>query len=1176
MVFQGAPSSRRAASDRGPEIRTPIEARLDRFFGELERDRKLSSLAGNPLLLVGLIALSIRQIALPRNRIQAIQSLIAILLETHPALRATAAGDTNARFVHIPEAEDRRAALGRLAFVARSASGGGTYDIKGARRTIRDYLADPTIFAYSAERAQNAASEILAVNAETVGLLAERAPGEIGFAHAVFEEYLAAEYILRWTFPEMLEFVRPRSGDPLWRNVISNLVSLLSRPTEVESVVAAIETARADETSHEGTISRDVLLADIAFNSSRKQPNTAQRLVDRAFDIIERGDWMLARREVLKAALTNVGEATSPTPVDDRLAMWAPRRENYLSDLFGTLSGWKPAPDLRHVLLGGIHDEERVNQRSAAETLGRLYAGDEGVRQSLRRTLRSTLDLSVAAAALEALTLGWPETPGLSELHDAAFASREPTLRLVGISGRLSSGRANHSDRDGTVAFLSESSGIGFWDRPAARMLLSQRWPDDPTLIEIALNAVRRGAAPSQFDGESAVHYLIRCSPTNPTVADWVRQELKEQYPFSPAHDDLWDCVAPFAIKHPDIRAQVIACVRSEFGRHSLHHFQSLIVKLGGNELRDELIGIARAEEHWGHFWAVRPLLEGWGCSDPIVKSFVDEIESWDDKKLNDLAAILPQIVTDFDACRTRLLSLARGSERPRFDLIARGLAALGCTAEDAEVVDTLLSSVGKGAPLFDPSAELLTHFSANRRVRQYGLQTLSGRKPPLCALARAYENDAEIRPQILGYVNPLPVTLRGDIAEAASREASSRPSFERVLEGYDIEVDGELKIATSIYYHRCVGRTSIGPSADYLKGLIDRLHAVGPDLNGRRAAAFAGMLLLGRVNDIAPLTEHGDKPLNIRSGTGYGEESNSLMALMCERWEEVHQAFGADLAGRFGDFAVTCGTAWRLTLMARRLRAATSWRFANETETTLGLRSFIALARERPSSELLLDHCWRVFGREVTGQHQRHSAWDVDRIRLEIAYILRDHFRDRADVKARLREVIKRRRNAEIVALALVEPNDPLLDQLRYRPMEIGQQFSDWVTALHLASARGGGQEFVEVALAMINRDAHGIWYFQDIINRAVVERLQRDPEAVRSFKDKLASSPTESETASVPRYLTDAGAFDDDVLERCRSLLKDEVRHPLPRAGYDAVDDSTRAVARSLLEVLAPSFSS
>ena len=287
---------------------------------------------------------------------------------------------------------------------------------------------------------------MLAVNAETVGVLAERAPGEVAAAHAVFEEYLAAEHIQSWAFPDMVKFVRDRSGDPLWRNVISNLVSLLSRPTEVESVVAAIETARADEASREGAISRDVLLADIAFNSSRKQPATARRLVDRAFDIIERGDWMLARREVLKAALTNVGEATSPTPVDDRLASWAPRREKYLSGFFETLSGWKPAPDLREVLLGGIHDEERDNQRGAAAALSRLYAGDEGVQRKLRDTLRSTLDLSVATATLEALTLGWPETPGLSELHDAAVASRDPTLRLVGISGRLATFRRKIRD----------------------------------------------------------------------------------------------------------------------------------------------------------------------------------------------------------------------------------------------------------------------------------------------------------------------------------------------------------------------------------------------------------------------------------------------------------------------------------------------------------------------------------------------------------------------------------------------------------------------------------------------------------------------------------------------------------------------------------------------------------
>ena len=833
---------------------------------------------------------------------------------------------------------------------------------------------------------------------------------------------------------------------------------------------------------------------------------------------------------------------------------------------------------MRDALLLGLHDEERSNQRSAAAALGRLYAGDEAVQQTLTDTLRPTMDLSVAAAALEALTLGWPKTSRLSELHDAAVTSRDPTLRLVGISGRLATGRADESDRDSLVSLLSEFPEIDFWDRPNARMLLSQHWPDDPTLIDTALKAVRRGyGGRGQFERELAMHYLVRCSPTNSSVADLVRQELKDQYPFSLAHDEIWDCIVPFAIEHPDIRAGVIDCVRSEFGRHSLHHFQSVIVKLGGDELRDTLIGIARDEKGWSEYWAARPLVEGWGRSDPIVASFMDEIASWDDKKLENLAAILPEILTDFDTCRTRLLSLTRVSDHPRFDLIARGLAALGCTAADTEVVDTLLAAIGKGAPLYDPGVSLLTHFSANPLVREYAQKALSDRDPPLGALARAYENDAGIRSQILAFANPLPVALRGDIAEVAAGAVNSHPAFEGMLKGYDVEADSELKIATSIHYHRYIARTSNGPTADHLRELVDTLHAVGPDLHERRAAAFAGMLLSGHVNDIVPMTEYGDKPLHIRSGNGHGRESDGLMALICEHWLEVHQVFGADLSSRFGDFGVDDGHLW--DCLAPHINASTSARrdflaFCNETNTTLGLRSLIALAREQPASELLLDHCWRVFGSEVSGRYERHSAWAVERIRLEIAYIFRGHFRKRADVKQRLREALELKQKAAVVALVLVDANDPLLDQLR-EPKEIGTQFSDWVMAVHLASARSGAEEFAEVTLGMINRNAHGIWNFQEITNRAIVERLQRDPEAVERLKDKLGSNATESEIASLPRYLMGAGALDESVHAQCRLMLQNEARYVLPRAGYDAFDDSTRAVSLSLLEVLAPSFS-
>ena len=141
--------------------------------------------------------------------------------------------------------------------------------------------------------------------------------------------------------------------------------------------------------------------------------------------------------------------------------------------------------------------------------------------------------------------------------------------------------------------------------------------------------------------------------------------------------------------------------------------------------------------------------------------------------------------------------------ERARFDLIAKGFVALGCTSADDEVVDALLGKVDKGAPAFDPATSLLTHFYGNARVRLYALDTLKERAPSLAVLAMAYKDDAEIRASILAFANPLPAELRGDIADVAALEAITRPSLHAVLSDYDIEVDGELKIAASISYHR-------------------------------------------------------------------------------------------------------------------------------------------------------------------------------------------------------------------------------------------------------------------------------------------------------------------------------------------------------------------------------------
>jgi hypothetical protein len=41
-------------------------------------------------------------------------------------------------------------------------------------------------------------------------------------------------------------------------------------------------------------------------------------------------------------------------------------------------------------------------------------------------------------------------------------------------------------------------------------------------------------------------------------------------------------------------------------------------------------------------------------------------------------------------------------------------------------------------------------------------------------------------------------------------------------------------------------------------------------------------------------MIDYGDRFLHIRTGTSHGRESDGLMALICECWQEVHQAIGS------------------------------------------------------------------------------------------------------------------------------------------------------------------------------------------------------------------------------------------------------------------------------------------
>ena len=158
---------------------------------DLHRDVRLARLAEVPLLLNGLIALAIQRVHLPRSRFKAYEDLTRLLLEEQPKRREMAAYAPRATG-HLTQ-ETRERALARLAWEIHRSPGSDALDKTTARKVLQRFCLE---YLYKPEgEALEIAEKLLTIGSETVGILIEKSPKDIGFPHRAFQEFLAASVL---------------------------------------------------------------------------------------------------------------------------------------------------------------------------------------------------------------------------------------------------------------------------------------------------------------------------------------------------------------------------------------------------------------------------------------------------------------------------------------------------------------------------------------------------------------------------------------------------------------------------------------------------------------------------------------------------------------------------------------------------------------------------------------------------------------------------------------------------------------------------------------------------------------------------------------------------------------------------------------------------------------------
>lgn len=1133
--------------------------RTGRFMAELARDPNLGALAAVPLLLIGLVTLALRGQILPRTRGDIYDQLVRVLLEVHPESRATASGDTEPRFRHATDPDQRRAAIARLALAVREQSGGAAIPLAVARDILRIYLASPEGFDLLDADAAAAAGEILSVNAETQGLVVEKAPGEIGFVHASFEEFLGAEHIGSWPLSDIEVFVRAHAGEGRWRNVITNLLGRIQRRDEFDRLVAIIEEPDSDEL---GRFNRLALLGDIAFGVAMRAPATAKRLALSTINRVETEDWLPARREALASVLKGLLDPTLKAEVEQRLGRWLPAHHSYQRvSLIKAFEAWRPTSQLQHLLLQAMQDDDRGVQRAAAATYAKAFSPSAEACERLLRELAKTRDIAVAAALLESLALGWPNVPEVIPLFKEAWHSQGADLCLVGILGLAVRGELTQETRDAVLHYQHFWSDASYPHRELAKAMLLKYWSGDETLVKGALRRASR-SFDSPWEHEIAISYLMESPVDRGDVRAWILEEFGREYPFNVMNDTrLWSQIGRFAAADPKIRSAANAHWRDPKNRIiGMHKLPGYVAQVADAPVAAVLIEVLSDKKNgFERYWALVSLLAGWGRDHPVVKPAIDALANADDEDLVDLVALIPKIVPDKTAARKRLIRMGMRTEVRR-DFLASALEACGCNAADDEAVMALLVFPEQLHGAFDPSYPLFRAFGAHVKVRALAQDGIHKADGPLAAIAAAYVDDPELAPSLFDAAVPLPLDLRTQIVEVAAIGATGT-ALEAVLGQAMLEIDPELRARMVIAHHGALPPEARDAARELL---LSKAVAVGADYESVRAAALAGLITIGALDALVTLEDRG-KPVILETG-GFIERIASVERLICEKFAEFEVAFGDTLSERFKSLDHGSRLAEILSAAPGASPAARAafLALAERGEIPRTPRSLRGLAAERPRSALLLAACWDTLG-------SRDFYNDRAMVHADVGIILREHFPGDLGVRQRLVERFRESPSpATAIPLAIFSPE---ADELPF-PIdfgELGKNLADWTVAMYIAANRADSGVFCMLLEAMVTRPWHSQFDAQQITNLAVGERLQRDSKLEGLLIARIREDINPSISGSFARYLAAAGKFSPEARSKTLDLLWEFGKNQrLPIAGYDAIADQWRATRATLLDAV------
>ncbi len=1147
--------------EAGPGLGGAVQSRVTSFFGELALAGALVALAGTPLLLSGLISLHLRQLALPRSRFQAYEELVELLLEVHPTRRAQAALDRAPRYRVMVDAQMRKEALALFAFEKRKQGYDAGCPVGIATRIVSTHLESLDGAGLARADAVLGAKELVTVGPEATGLIVERAPQEVGFIHAIFEEALAGFHLASLPIAEQIAFVQLNAGDARWSTCILAMLHSFSRPSDVEQVVKAIHGAAVEPAQ---VPAQKAIIAEAVFGDFKCTPRLTRDLSSSFFVEVAQDGWFPYRQRLLRNIVEASASGRSSPEVKAHAAAWFPDPENYRHSLYRALRTW-PEDEALDALFLGLYNDLRFNKTVAAEQIVARFRGDAEVGKRLLALCHSVAEPQTVAAAMEAYMDGWEDNEALALLIEAASSSADPDIRLTGVRGKIKLG--THSDEDlDFLLWLAKSQNAVLGESALLAQTLVAGWPRNDKILNICWAAFEQFGTRREISLDLARHYLLVSALTGADI-DQRLSELIE------THEHFFSLGFSGGYVGSGFGPRTRSAIDTRLGNMNEHlhnDIAHLAVMSRSDAARQRLIDLLDSDTRWA-FWPVYGLLEGWGMSDAAAAQALAKVAAWPPSQLQNVAHHLPQLISDKVECRRRLLEIAALPQVERPDFLVIGFRRSGIGTEDVEVVDALLPIAKSNKGLFAAVGELILGFGSDPRVRDIAKQHLHSIDCPWPQLFEAYGDDHEMRAELTPYLRSLGTRLRGEMVTTMEGRAIGDNAFVQSLSRYSLESDAEVRSAASIAYHEAIcDQPSAKASA--LERLATEIRAVGPQMDAVRQAAFAGLVALNSLHVLTTLPESERKWPIGHSAFALGR-NRKFFGYLARRWDRI----GSDEAAILNLFGFEDRERWYFwDRMAPYIRQSDFCRsafldYCRQETKAISTAALEALAQELPASELLRHQCFRHT--EANSSDFNASPHENRHREFVAGRLIGSHFGGETEMQRRVESLSDIFLSTKIAACSTAWADAPFLKR-EFDQVVAGVKIHfGWVDVAFLASAVGDDDAFTAMLLKMINRVHGTIWDFLTLAVEPVVKRLINSPNALDQLRDHLSNQPSCSDVASVPRLMSQADGLDTDTRRWTEAVVRREMSgERMPSFGMDISAGRVRPVALAVLDAIVP----